>query len=337
MGAGSSYEGETRIEDVMDLPLAGFMLKLINSRAKNKLMTQQSVYIPKHLYRAELKRLREDALTIEPEEIAIRKLELENHSKNERNKALERLKLTLLGLWENSLKLNNTTHNFGYSPWNAKSPTSVALMAHKKYWTEICCKFYGKKNNFKPILVPHIFEKVLGYLGGDSAMQQMSFVCVGWFLLYHQHLLQYTCFSMVNSFIKNYEHVLRLKDVSITPQDLFTTADRHSRIDLVLYCELLPVCENKMVEVSHMSKHDRSQRSGQDVVDGISFPSRSTFVRNEEVMAKYNFLVKKRGEKRNIWMLSDRSRQHGDEVCVSEVSFTTVCVGDIVEIPINIV
>jgi len=337
MGVGASHDEETRIEDVMDLPLAGFMLKLIYSRTKEDLVKPQSLNIPKHVYRSELKRLRENALTIEPEEISIREQKLEGESKKDHNKAMERLKLTLLGLWDNSQKLNTTNQSYGFSPWNAKPPVSISLMGDKKYWTEISYNFYGKQSNFRPMLMPHVFEKILGYLGGDSAMQQTSFVCVGWFLLYHQHLLQYTSFSMVNSFIKNYEHVLRLKDVSITPQDLFTTADKHSRIDLVLYCELLPCCENQMVEVSHMSNYDRSQKSGPDVVDGISFPSQSTFVRNEEVMVKYEFLVKKRGVRRNVWMLSDRSRQHGDEVCVSEVSFTTVCVGDIVEIPINIV
>eukprot|EP00923_Selenidium_pygospionis_P002755 GHVN01004228.1.p1 GENE.GHVN01004228.1~~GHVN01004228.1.p1 ORF type:complete len:437 (+),score=42.85 GHVN01004228.1:1491-2801(+) len=231
---------------------------------------------------------------------------------------------------------------------------------------------YGPEVNHLPVLEDEVLQLILPFLNGPSFYNTLG-VCRHWFIHFYAAMHR-RCLPIVKRFKEVYANHLEVQRTLIDIQPIFT-ARSSMRVDLLLYAKALPSCSNKCLQLgynfrylaptptvseavstmgpsfdehtsyssNYMGGNDGDESPVHELTkDGkILVPQSSSYGRGRDAPQAYEctfrFDCLSQKACRTMWIHKDICRFHGDEIMVAFLpSIPSLCVGDLVEVAINI-
>lgn len=274
---------------------------------------------------------------------------------------------------------NDTNEDSSFKERIVEKRNIIDLMKSVEQRSEMNIRIYGSINNHKPFLESQILDHLLPFIL-DSTLSRCFIVCPHWLWSIYGHL-RYRCKTIVESFQRVYcqHEFLKYESSTFNIQPIFTAEVAAVRIDFLIYCKVLPSCQNHCTQIGYsfsyastpvspvdhtsvpmsstnITRDDQQRYFNSDSIHedplvstrltpespllsihSIIPPISSSYNARREYQAQFRFETIRTGSKRQIWIQRDMCRFHGDELMVASMSnVPTICVGDLIEIPVNI-
>eukprot|EP00917_Polyrhabdina_sp_WS-2016_P008587 GHVP01019220.1.p1 GENE.GHVP01019220.1~~GHVP01019220.1.p1 ORF type:complete len:460 (+),score=50.15 GHVP01019220.1:32-1411(+) len=188
---------------------------------------------------------------------------------------------------------------------------------------------YGTESNHFPFLSPRAVDIFVSFIVGTPTLNIAMSICPHWFMSI-SNCIQSQTRHIVDNLRAASQDYLEIDDSTLSVQPLFT-ADTSVRTDLLIFARVLPKAANSCLDLRYSCSYPEAPetRAGQRR-SGNSGTAR-------KFINAFRFDVFKQGTSRAIWLHRDVCRFHGDELMIASVAdVASVCVGDRVEIPVNI-